>query len=459
MSRVLLLNPPWEAPILRDYWCTSVSKAGYLWHPIELLAQTGWLHSQGIAYQVIDAIAERLSDGECLRRVAAYDPSVVLLLTSPLSQPEDDAFMSNLGGRTLVVSGEAACADPEGYLAEHPRVEAVLLDFTSDALVRYIAGGREGLRGLYLRGDGKRGTERFARRPRFRMPVPRHADFPVDSYRLPLLGGSRFATLMTDLGCPFHCRFCNSGASGHRLRRRADITEELRAIANWGYEHVFVKDMCFGAVREHALEVCSAFQGRGLTWHAYVRADCLDRTLVEAMAGSGCRLVQIGIESGDRRLRLEYGKDLDDTTLEATFGECRRVGMKVGGHFVLDLPRESPATVLRTYRLASRLRPDYVSFNIATVRRGSTFARRGSSRLDPLPDRWMLAARNLMYLAYYSEPRWLLQVLREAHWKDWIDLAVSGAGLLRFLARPMAELRWLRRMRETGSDPSRREVA
>ena len=199
--------------------------------------------------------------------------------------------------------------------------------------------------------------------------------------------------------------------------------------------------------RGGALQPMGTYKGSGLS------------LLVEAMAGSGCRLVQIGIESGDRRLRLEYGKDLDDTTLEATFGECRRVGMKVGGHFVLDLPRESPATVLRTYRLASRLRPDYVSFNIATVRRGSTFARRGSSRLDPLPDRWMLAARNLMYLAYYSEPRWLLQVLREAHWKDWIDLAVSGAGLLRFLARPMAELRWLRRMRETGSDPSRREVA
>src|SRR5690606_4500488 len=77
VKRVLLLNPPWPFPILRDAWCTSVSKAGYLWQPVDLLAQTGWLARHGIAYRAIDAIAERLSPAACLRRAEDWDPDLV----------------------------------------------------------------------------------------------------------------------------------------------------------------------------------------------------------------------------------------------------------------------------------------------------------------------------------------------------------------------------------------------
>jgi hypothetical protein len=454
MTPVLLLNPPWPASILRDYWCSSVAKAGYLWQPIDLLAQTGWLDHHGIGFQVIDAIAERLSVEECLRRVSECDPALVYLLTSPLSAPEDDAFMAALGTRRLIVSGEAACADPAAYLAGHPGVEGVLKDFVGDALARHVLGERGALPGLFLRGDAAApGASMPRRQASFRMPVPRHLAFPGDAYRMPLLGGVRFATVMTDFGCPYRCRFCNSGASGHRLRDIANVVQELEAMQRWGFRHVFVKDMSFGAVRGHSLAVCAALQRSGLTWHAYARADCLDPPLVRAMAGAGCRLVQIGLESGDRDLRRTYGKNLDDAVLESAVRTCKAAGLKVGGHFVLGLPGETPTTLLRTYRLAARLRPDYVSFNVATVRQGSDFDGARSPGFGPDPERWTLAARNLMYLAYYSDVRWLWQVLRGADGKDLRDLAVSGTGLWRSLVNGRAERGWLRRLRAPAAGP------
>ena len=453
MTRVLLLNPPWPAPILRDYWCTSVSKAGYLWQPVDLLAQTGWLHREGLPFQVIDAVAERLSAPDCLQRIASFDPSLVYLLTSPLSEPEDDRLIAALGGRTVVVSGEAACADPAGYLAAHPGVDAVLVDFVGEALVRYAQGERDGLPGLVARGNPPEpaapAATPSATRATFRMPVPRHLEFRADGYRMPLLGGTSFATVLTDFGCPYRCRFCNSGAHGHRLRDVADVAAELAAVRAWGFGHVFVKDMCFGAARRHALEVCTALGESGLTWHAYARADHLDGPLVDAMVRSGCRLVQVGLESGDPALRATYGKDVGDDVLEAAVRTCRAAGLKVGGHFVLGLPGETPATLLRTWRLARRLRPDYVSFNIATVRRGSAFAGGPAAGLEPDPGPWMLAARNGMYLAYYSDPRWWYQVLRGASPTDLRDLLASGLGLLRRLAGASRERPWLRRMRRT----------
>jgi radical SAM superfamily enzyme YgiQ (UPF0313 family) len=286
------------------------------------------------------------------------------------------------------------------------------------------------------------------------MPVPAHRAFPADAYRMPMLGGTRFASVMTDVGCPYRCRFCNSGAAGHRLREMANVVEELDAVQQWGFRHVFVKDMSFGAVRGHALEVCAALQRCGLSWHAYARADCLDPALVQAMARSGCVLVQIGMESGDGEMRRAYGKTLDDAVLEAAVRTCKSAGLKVGGHFVLGIPGETPATLLRTYRLAARLRPDFVSFNIATLRQGSDFAGAGAPGLAPDPARWTLAARTLMYLAYYGDVAWLRQVLRGAGWQDVLDLAVSGAGLVRSLSGTGAERRWLRRLRAPAAGPA-----
>lgn len=456
MKRVLLLNPPWPVPILRDYWCTSVPKAGYLWQPVDLLAQTGWLAHHGIPFAAIDAVAERMSPAACLRRAEAFDADLVLVLTSPLSEPEDDALVARMApGRTIVAAGEAAGMDPVGYLARHPRVHAVLPDFTSPGLAHLALGRRGDVDGLHTRDTTGAEPARPPKAGAFRMPVPRHEAFPAGRYRMPLLGGLRFATLVTDVGCPHRCAFCNSSTMGHRLRDLGDVAADVDAIRRAGIPHVFVKDMSFGSSRAHAEAVCDLLARSGLSWHAYSRADDLDGPLIGRMAGAGCRLLQFGFESGDPAMRRVYGKRLDEDVAAATVAACRAAGVKVGGHFVLGLPGETPASLLRTLRTARRLRPDYVSFNIATLRRGSTFARTHGATLAPSAGRGLLAARDLMYLAYYLDPSWIRQALRGAGTRGLPDLAASGAALLRMLARPGRELRWLERLR-TPADPNAR---
>lgn len=447
VKRVLLLNPPWPFPILRDAWCTSVSKAGYLWQPVDLLAQTGWLTRHGIAYRVIDAIAERLPPAACLRRAEDWDPDLVLVLTSPLSAPQDDALMAAMAPRRiLVAAGEAASMDPAAWLAAHPRAHAVLSDYTAPSLARFALGHRQDLDGLHVRGDTPRPAAR-AGTGTFRLPVPDHAAFPPQRYRMPMLGGARFATLVTDIGCPHRCAFCNSSATGHRLRDLDDVAADVDAIRRLGVPHVFVKDMSFGSVRAHAEAVCDLLARAGLSWHAYARADDLDDALVRRMAASGCRLLQFGFESGDPALRRAYGKRMDDEVAAAAVAACRAAGVKVGGHFVLGMPGESASSLLRTLQVARRLRPDYVSFNIATLRQGSAFARTRADALAPSAGRGLLAARDLMYLAYYLDPAWIRRALRDAGARGLPDLVASGLGLLRMLGRPGRERAWLRRLR------------
>ena len=51
MATILLLNPPARRLVLRDSYCSKESKAGYLYHPVDLMVQWG----QKDSYYQMDA--------------------------------------------------------------------------------------------------------------------------------------------------------------------------------------------------------------------------------------------------------------------------------------------------------------------------------------------------------------------------------------------------------------------
>ena len=59
--RIVLLNPPAPQITFRDGYCSSSSKSGYVWHPLDLMIQSGILTAQGHDITFIDAIASRTS--------------------------------------------------------------------------------------------------------------------------------------------------------------------------------------------------------------------------------------------------------------------------------------------------------------------------------------------------------------------------------------------------------------
>jgi hypothetical protein len=418
-SRVLLLNPPWRVPILRDYFCSSVAKADYLWHPIDLLAQSGWLAAAGFEVHALDAIAERLDATASARRIEAVAPDAVLALTAPLSESDDDLFLRVHAPRPLAVTGEQAVADPAAYLRAHPAVDAVVVDFATPALARFLRGERaaERLPGLVwrdghtvLRGPTPTGT--------IDLPVPLHAHFPQDRYRMPGLGGGPFATLLTAFGCPHRCRMCNSGSQGFRPRDLDGIGRELEQIRALGVQRVFVKDMSFGMPREHAEGACQLLEHAGVTWCAYVRPDEIDAAWARVLYRSGCRQVQLGVESGDARLRERYGKRFSNATLRDAVAGSRAAGLRVGCHLVLGIPGEDARTLWHTRRLLRSLAPDYVSLNLAETRLGSADSRATSAAsIETSFARLLQAARVALYLDYYLQPAYMVRTAARA-WRD-----------------------------------------
>lgn len=436
--RVALVNPPGARRYLRDYYCSTVSKAGYYWPPIDLLVQSGIL-AERHPLTVVDAIAEDLPWGTALDRLVRSKPEVVFFLASALSWREDYAFALEARRRTgarLATSGEVSLGTPEAALAGMPEVEAALLDFTSSDLLAYLSGERAGLRQMAWRtGDAIAVRRERTAHAWFSYPIPRYDLFPMHRYSMPLQRHAPLATVLTNYGCPFACAYCNSGrlTLGFARRRLDNLLEELRSLHALGIRQVWLRDMTFGVDRDYTLELCAALEREGmdLAWNCYARADLLDARLLGAMRRAGCYLVMLGIESAQESLLRSFDKAVPIESIRETLGLCSREGMQVGGHFVLGLPGESEADVRRTVELALELDLAFASFNAYLPRGGAPLQSPSSLPPERVQELCRWAARR-----FHLRPKYLLtRVLRARTLQELSALARHGWGMIE---RPVA---------------------
>ena len=75
MARILLLNPPGDELFLRDYYCSKVSKADYVYQPVDLVVMSGIVSRDGHEMAVIDAIVDDISREASLAQVEAFGPT------------------------------------------------------------------------------------------------------------------------------------------------------------------------------------------------------------------------------------------------------------------------------------------------------------------------------------------------------------------------------------------------
>lgn len=374
--RVLLLNPPGERIYIRDYFCSKTTKSNYLFHPVDLVTLSGTLGSEHDV-AVLDCVAERLAPAEAARRIAALDPGVIVSLVGSVSWPEDRAFLAARAaeGRRVLAIGDVLQEQSEERLAEEPWLEAILHVFANDDVLRYLRGERDELREMTIRADdGARRLKSGPRKGEFRVPRPRHELFPEQGYHFSFARADRFATVLTDYGCPYPCTFCVIGTLGFQTRPVDDVLEEVDDLRARGVTELFFMDQTFGVKRERALELCRAFEERGdLSWTAFTRPDTADDELCRAMAAAGCHTVILGVESADDALLRAYKKGYRASEVHAGFARAKRAGLRTVGTFIIGLPEETEDSLRRTLDLAIALDLDFMSVNMAVPRFSTPF--------------------------------------------------------------------------------------
>jgi len=185
-----------------------------------------------------------------------------------------------------------------------------------------------------------------------------------------------FVGMMATRGCPYRCLFCKpmlDRLHGPKIRKRSQrrIAREMSSIArSLGYKKFLFKDdtMVLGGVGSF-VELERELAAVGFTdsgWVCQARVDQVSAPLIEQMKRCGLEAIAFGVESGSQKVLDFYRKGIRiEQTIEA-FALCRERGVGTLAFVMLGAPVETREDLEATVRLIERIRPNSLSFSIAT---------------------------------------------------------------------------------------------
>ncbi len=329
--------------------------------------------------KLIDAPPHGQSVADVLR--IARDYELVIMHTSTPSLANDVECARQLKAQNPEVKvgfiGAHVAVLPEPTLRENPIIDFVCrheFDYTCKELAEGKPWDR--IAGLSWRDqDGKlrRTEDRELIQDWDAMPsvMPVYArDLDITKYFIGYLLHP-YVSFYTGRGCPAKCTFClwPQTIGGHKYRTKTPEAvgremEEAKALfGNQVREYMFDDDT-FTINEQRAVEISRHMKRLKLTWSCNARAHVKYETLKE-LRDNGLRLLLVGFESGNQQIlnRIKKGIKLD--MAREFMRNCKKLGIKVHGTFIIGLPIETPETVRETIDFAKELDPHTIQVSIA----------------------------------------------------------------------------------------------
>jgi anaerobic magnesium-protoporphyrin IX monomethyl ester cyclase len=303
------------------------------------------------------------------------------------------------------------------------------------------------------------------------LPFPDRTLLEGRGYCNPKLSKSPFTTMLASRGCAFNCYYCvpNSQSFAREIeykrlnqgqkppvRRRSpeNIIAEFTALAREGYKAISFVDDQFINGKEWTRAVCDGIAHCGVEWSCLARADMLlDRDLVMAMAGAGCKYIDIGIESFSQEILDYVGKRLKVETIYPAIKNLKDAGIAPELNILLgSCALETKDTIEKTYQETLRLDVDYVLFSVCTpfpyTRFGEVAKKEGwmikpeYEAIDPMKESFIsyphLTKAELettirrLYIRFYFRPAYVWQRIKKlAGYKDLMNKVKAAISILR----------------------------
>ncbi len=444
--RTLLLNPPSFEKFdggASSRWPASREIESY-WYPVWLCYPAGMLPDS----RVLDAPPHGISAEETIRIAGDYE--LVVLFTSTPGYARDlqlaEAMKEAHPWLKICFVGPPVSVEPERCLRDSPAVDFVVRREFDYAVVDFAQGRPlEEIPSVSYRRNGQ-----IVHNPQappiqdldalpWVSPVYKR-DLDIRRYNVPFLLYPYIA-LYTSRGCPARCTFClwPQTHSGHqwRVRSATDVAREVEwALANFPeVKEIFFDDDTFNYGKRRTIELCEKLGPLNFTWSCTSRVN-VDYETLKAMKDAGCRLLIVGYESGDPQIlkNIKKGATLD---MARRFTEnCKRLGLKIHGDFIVGLPGETPETIRRTIEFAKELDCETIQVSVAHPYPGTEFyeyvRQHGYLTEDAMTDECGHQLPNIRYPGlsqadlldwverfygeYYFRPKVIWRIVRRAVW-------------------------------------------
>lgn len=450
-----------------------VQKYFGLFPPLSLAWVAAIAERAGHRVIIIDARTLGFTKEEVLDRLTSFKPDVMGFMMTTYMFPETLEWIKFLkqhfqvpvviGGYNLRVYPRESCS--------HPEVDFGVIEqayYTIPLLFKELESSHsnfDNVPGLVY----KRGKEiiltphpqridfnNFPNPARHLLPNELYAEFPTER--------RNFTVMVTSLGCPFECKFCEAGRTTYNPRKPDVVVREMEECYHrYAIREIDIFDYEFTGLRERVIEICRLLQEKKLdiNWACRSRVDTVDGKLLEKMKNAGCSRIYFGLESGVQGMLDTVNKGIELKQIKKTIGICQDLGIKTLGFFLVGAPGETKKTIRETIKFAKSLNLDYVQFSKTLAKpltplwrelvekSGKDYWRDwilGSEIDRELPRPWTKLTNaqvniftKLVYISYYCRPRYILrQLLRLHSWNEFVRKALAFLDML-FIQEYMAK--------------------
>ncbi len=334
----------------------------------------------GHEVKIVDARTLRLSVAETANILKKFKPDVIGFMMTTYMFRETLEWARELKaavGAPVVIGGYNLRVYPRESLmndvADYGCYQQALKMFP--ALLGELEGGRdfESVPGLVFKKNNdiivnephpeEENFDAYPNPARHLLPNELYAEFPTER--------RNFTVMVTSLGCPMRCSFCEAGGTKYSPRSPEIVVNEIKECAGkYGIREIDIFDYDFTAQRKRVDEICDGIIRNGLdvTWACRSRIDQVDAALLNKMHRAGCRRIYYGIESHSQETLDAMRKQIKIKQVRDTIEVTRKTGIKTLGFFLCGVPGETAKSFSKTVKFAVSLKLDYAQFSKLTAK-------------------------------------------------------------------------------------------
>ena len=385
-----------------------------------LLAES--CRSKNYNVEILDAIAENLSDDEVVSRIKQKKPNLVLFVvygqnpnagTTGMigASRTSETLKKELGNQLVGFVGSHISALPKEVL-KFTKTDMVFLNegvYSLHDVLEHIKIKKDWreVKGIgYL--DDKNSmiinpSMQIVPQERMDQDLPGYAwdllpfkEKPLDLYRAHFWHAefkdelrTPFATIYTSLGCPFGCEFCminilnrtnnedGTHAGDSRIFRYWSIDwikRELEKLHRFGVYTLRFADELFFFKKERYLPILKAMEENKYNFNiwAYARIDTVRKEDLKLFKKVGINWLCLGIEAGNRTVRQEISKgSFKDVKVDDIVKSIQDEDIYVLGNYIFGFPTDTIESMQETFDMAIKLNTEHANFYACTALPGS----------------------------------------------------------------------------------------
>ncbi len=370
--------------------------------PVQAGLTAAYVRKAGYDVKILDADAENLDAAQTAKRVNELNPRLVCLSTDSINSGDVTKMAAasetlsemrkHAPGLKVVLEGVVPSAYPEKLLRTEG-ADFVCQGEAYEPIVQLLKAVKDGrpetpIHGIWRR-DGETVTSgeraEMAKKPDG-LPFIAWDLLPVSKYRAHhwhcydrLERRSPYASIYTNLGCPYTCTFCNvnvvAGKANFRPRSPENVVEEIDLLVKqYHVSNIRIVDNVFTIKMDLVEKLCDLIIQRDydLNFWVYARVETVrDLGVLKKMKKAGINWIAYGIEAAADNVRDAVDKHSTQAVIDRAIELTRQADISIVGNFIFGLPEDTQATMQKSFDMCRDYLFEFANFYCAMAYPGT----------------------------------------------------------------------------------------